>query len=142
MIRRVFVDSDVVLDLLLAREPFFDAAAEFFGRIESRKLEGYVSPLVFSNLFYILRKHLSGPAAIVALRKLRLLVRVLPIGEHTIDQALASDFRDFEDAIQYHGACAENLDALVTRNRRDYPIREMAIVTPAECLAMLPRDAK
>lgn len=142
MIRRVFLDTDVILDLLLAREPFFAPAVELFGRIEARTLEGYVSPLVFSNLFYILRKHLSSAGAVVALRKLRLLVRVLPIGERTVDEALASDFRDFEDAIQYHGARAQSLDALVTRNRRDYPTREMAIVTPRECLAMFPPDAE
>jgi predicted nucleic acid-binding protein len=142
VIRRVFLDTDIILDLLLARKPFFAPAVELFDRIESRTLDGFVSPLVFSNLFYILRKHLPAPGAVVALRKLRLLVRVLPIDERTIDEALASNFRDFEDAIQYHGARAQRLDALVTRNRRDYPTREMAIVTPGECLAMFQPDAK
>lgn len=131
---RVFLDTDVILDLLLAREPFFAGAARLFLLIQDREIEGFVSPLSFSNLFYILRKKLSGPEALVALRKLRLLTRVLQVDEETIDQALASSFADFEDAIQYYAAHAEKLDAVVTRNKEDYRPARLPILTAEECI--------
>lgn len=136
MIRRVFVDADVILDLLLARQPFFPAAAELFLLIQGEQIEAWVSPLIFSNLFYILRKARSAAEAIAALRKLRLLVRVLPMDERTTDLALASSFTDFEDAVQYYAAVAGNLDALVTRNKEDYRSAKLPILNAAECVAL------
>jgi len=141
MIRRVFVDTDVILDLLLARQPFYPAATELFLLIQNEQVEAWSSPLVFSNLFYILRKALSAPEAIAALRKLRLLVRLLSVDERTTDLALASSFTDFEDAIQYYAAVSGNLDALITRNKQDFRAAKLPILTAAECVASLQSDA-
>lgn len=135
MYRRVLVDSDVVLDLLLERQPFFTAAVRLFETIQTRRIEGFVSSLAFANLFYILRKRVGGPEAIAILRKLRLLVGVVPVDEKTVDQALASTFGDFEDAIQHYAALGGGLEAIVTRNPRDYKGSSLAIVNPEECLA-------
>ena len=134
MFRRVLVDTDVVLDLLLERQPFFPAATRLFVAFQEGRLEGHVSSLAFSNLFYILRKQTSGPEAVAILRKLRLVTRVLPVDERTIDLALASTFADFEDAIQYFAAAERGLDAIVTRNRKDYKESKIAIVSAEECL--------
>jgi len=142
MIRRIFVDADVILDLLLARQPFFPAATELFLLIQDEQIEAWTSPLIFSNLFYILRKALSAPEAIAALRKLRLLVRVLPVDEQTTDLALASSFTDFEDAIQYYAAVSGNLDALVTRNKQDYRAAKLPILSAAECVALLRSEGR
>jgi len=98
--------------------------------------------LVFSNLFYILRKALSAPEAIAALRKLRLLVRLLPVDERTTELALASLFTDLEDAIQYYATVSGNLDALVTRNTKDFRAAKLPILTAAECVASLQSDAQ
>ncbi|HEY6322239.1 MAG TPA: PIN domain-containing protein [Thermoanaerobaculia bacterium] len=99
MSRRIFLDTDVVLDLLLAREPFFAPAADLF-------------------------------------RKLKLLVRVLPIDEKVVDLALASAFKDFEDALQYYTALAHNVVAVVTRNKRDYRAAKIPILDPRECIEL------
>ena len=115
MSRRVFVDTDVILDLLLAREPFFPAAADLFLLIQEGRIEGFTSPVVFANLFYILRQGMPAPEAVTTLRKLRLLLGVLSVDEKTIDRGLSSSFADFEDAIQYYTAVAHHLDAVVTR---------------------------
>jgi predicted nucleic acid-binding protein len=136
MMRRVFVDTDVILDLLLAHQPFFPAATRLFLLFQEGKLEGCVSPLIFPNLFYILRKEMPGSRAISTLHKLRLLIRVLPIDERTIDLALASSFTDFEDAIQYYTALAHDLDAVVTRNKQDYKPAKLPILNAEECLAL------
>ena len=78
----------------------------------------------------------GGPEAIAILRKLRLITRVLTVNEKIIDLALASTFTDFEDAIQYFAAAEWELDAIVTRNRRDYKASKIAIVNAEECLEL------
>jgi predicted nucleic acid-binding protein len=120
MTRRVFVDSDVILDLLLAREPHAASATQLFALFQDGKLEGFISPVILSNLFYILRQGMPAMEARATLRKLRLLLRVLAVDEETIDRALASSFSDFEDAIQYYTAVAHEMSALVTRNKKHY----------------------
>lgn len=134
MIRRVFVDSDVILDLLLRRDPFFPAATRLFVLIQDNKLEGYMSPLICSNLFYILRKHLSREKARSAIGKLRALLRILAIDERIVDMALSSSFKDFEDALQYYTALTYGLDAVVTRNTADYASADLPIFTASECV--------
>src|SRR5262245_44679536 len=131
---RIFIDADIILDLLLVREPFFSGATRLFLLVQDGKIEGFVSPLIFSNLFYVLRKALSGPEALAALRKLRLLTHGLPVDEKTIDLALASSFTDFEDAVQYYAALAQNLDAVVTSNKEDYRPAKLPILTAEECI--------
>jgi len=137
MFQRVLVDTDVILDLLLARQPFYPSASRLFMAFQEGRLEGHVSSLAFSNLFYLLRKEEGGgPEAIAILRKLRLVTRVLTVNERIIDLALASTFTDFEDAIQYFAAAEWDLDAIVTRNRRDYKASKIAIVNAEECLEL------
>lgn len=135
MIFRVFVDTDVILDLLLPRPAFLPEASRLFALIQNGQIEACTSPLVFSNLFYILTKELSSEGAIQALRKLRVLLRVLPVDAQMIDLALASSFKDFEDAVQYYAAISAHLDALVTRNKKDYRSAKIPILTAAECVA-------
>ncbi len=132
--RHVFIDSDVILDLLLERRPFFDASARLFMKLQEKTLSGSVSPLIFSNLFYILRKALSKEEALGALRKLRLLVDVLPIDSAVVDQALASSFTDFEDAMQYYTASVHEVDAIITRNKKDFRHARLPVYTADEWL--------
>lgn len=137
MIRRVFVDCDVILDLLLARHPFFDASTRLFELFESEDLEGHASPLVFSNLFYILRRQIPPQAARNSLQKLRRLLRLLPVNEKIVDLALASSFTDLEDALQYYTALTHDLDALVSRNKRHYKAARIPVLTAEECVALI-----
>jgi predicted nucleic acid-binding protein len=132
----VFLDSDVILDLLLGREPFFGAATDLFLAVQEGRIEGCVSPLIFSNLFYILRQQMPAPAAVSTLRKLKLLVRVLPVDEKALDLALASSFTDLEDAIQYYTAMTHNLAAVVTRNQRHYRDVNLLILDARECVEL------
>jgi predicted nucleic acid-binding protein len=136
MSARVYLDTDVILDLLLRREPFFDAAADLFLAMQDARIEGCVSPLIFSNLFYILRQQMSAPEAVSTLRKLKLLVQVLPVDEKVLDLALASSFTDFEDSIQYYTALVHDLGAVVTRNKRDYREAKIPILDARECVEL------
>ncbi len=132
--RHVFIDTDIILDLLLERRPFFEASAGLFMELQAKRLTGSVSPLIFSNLSYILRKELSKEEALGALRKLRLLVGVLPIDSKVVDRALASSFTDFEDALQYYTASAHEVDAIITRNKKDFRRARLPVHTASEWL--------
>ena len=130
----VFVDTDVVLDLLARREPFYPAAARLFSLVERGEVTACVSALAFANLFYLLRKELGAARAVEVLSKLRRLVTVLPVDDGVIERALVAGFRDFEDAIQYHAALAGGATCLVTRNLRDYPDPAIRVCTAEEFL--------
>ena len=101
MSKKIFVDSDVILDILCQREPYYEYAAYVFSLSDTRKIVLYTTSLVFSNVYYILRKLLGIKKSKEALRKLRLLVKVIPVDEKEVDLALNSKFSDFEDALQY-----------------------------------------
>ena len=127
---KVFVDTDVILDLLAERVPFFHFSAVLFTFAEMKKLELYTSPLVLANTFYILRKQLGNNEARNALRKLRILLHVVDSSESIIDKALNSDFADFEDAIQYYTALEHEITVILTRNLRDYKNASVIVQTP------------
>ena len=131
---KAFVDTDVILDLLAERIPFFHFSAVLFTFAEMKKLELYTSPLILANAFYILRKQLGNNDAKNALRKLRILVHVVDSSESIIDKALNSDFTDFEDAIQYYTALEHNFKIILTRNVRDYNKSSVIVQTPEEFL--------
>ena len=127
---KVFVDSDVILDLLAHRIPHFHFAALLFTFADMKKIELYTSPTVLCNVFYILRKEIGIEKAKTALRKLRLIINIIDSSEKTIDCALNSDFSDFEDAIQYYTAQNHNLSVIVTRNVKDYKDSKLNVETP------------
>ena len=127
---KVFVDTDVILDLLAERIPFFHFSAVLFTFAEMKKLELYTSPLILANTFYILRKQLGNDEAKNALRKLRILLHVIDSSESIIDKALNSDFTDFEDAIQYYTALDHGIKIILTRNVRDYKNASVIVQTP------------
>ena len=127
---KVFVDSDVILDLLAQRIPHFHFSALLFTFADMKKLELYTSPTVFCNVFYILRKELGIEKAKSALRKLRLLIKIIDSSEKAIDCALNSDFSDFEDAIQCYTAQNHQISIIVTRNVKDYKTAGIIVQNP------------
>lgn len=129
---KVFLDTDIILDLLTKRYPFYHAAARLFTKIDEGMVMGYASPLIFSNLYYILRKQHDSNFAIKHLQKLKLMLKLVPITERTIELALASDFKDFEDAIHYYAARDNDIPYLITRNVRDYKSSRILTICTAE----------
>ncbi|MEQ8186680.1 MAG: PIN domain-containing protein [Candidatus Eremiobacterota bacterium] len=128
----VFIDSDIILDLLMKREPHYLSAAKLFTIIEKGNVKAFVSPLIFSNLFYILRKITSKERAKNSLKKLKFLVNILEVNEYIIELSLEADFNDFEDAIQYYTALENKIDCLITRNKKDYKKSLITICTAEE----------
>ena len=135
--KKVYIDTDVILDLLQQRKAFFADASRLFALIEKGIFRGFVSPLTFANLYYILRKDKGAKVAQDALLRLKMLLKIVPIGEKTIELALSSEFRDFEDAIQYYSAIEGNLDCLITRNKKDFKSADIPVYDPREFLDIL-----
>ena len=131
---KVFVDTDIVLDLLSARQPHYKYAAELFSLADENSVRVYVSSLTFANINYILSKQLSSAQARKMLLKFKTLVNVCAVNDKIIELALASDFNDFEDAIQYNTAIENGLTTLLTRNLKDYKKAGIAIQTAQQFL--------
>lgn len=134
MSNRVFIDSDVILDLLCKREPFYPDAAELFTLGDQGTIELVTTSVVFANVFYILRKALGIDKTKELLRKLRILVGIVPVCEKTVDLALNSKFSDFEDGMQYFTARENGIKVLLTRNTKDYREKDVVVQTPKQYL--------
>jgi predicted nucleic acid-binding protein len=137
MSNKIFIDSDIILDLLCKRKPFFDSAAEIFTMGDTGKIELFTTSLVFANVFYILRKILGIEKAKELLRKLRILVKIVSAGEKIVDLSLNSEFSNFEDGLQYFSARENNIKILLTRNVKDYVEKDVIIQTPQEYLGSI-----
>lgn len=132
--KKVFVDSDIILDLLAKREPNYIFAAKLFTLIDQQKIIGFTSPIVFANLHYLLKKNTSNLSALKSLRKLKTLINILPVDERVIEQSLNSDFSDFEDAIQYFTAVNNGINLILTRKKVDFKKSKIPIATAEEYL--------
>jgi predicted nucleic acid-binding protein len=136
-VKAVLCDINFILDIFLEREPFYAPAARIFAMIEAKHLKGYLCANSFPTLFYILAKELKRDKAMRVLEKVRIVFRVATVDEKVIDLSLASDFKDFEDAVQCYSAVNVKVDCLITRNKTDYVTDIVSIMTPEEFLAAI-----
>lgn len=140
MAQKVYLDSDVILDYLAERKPHDEAALKIINLLENRQIQGYISSLIVWNLCYLLRKNLGAAQARSVLQKFRKLVHILPVTEETIDSALASNMRDFEDSVQFFAFKKGKIDIFISRNTKDYPRNSAVIMTPNEYLKTMEED--
>lgn len=129
---RVFVDTDVILDLLAKRDPHYQYSARLFSMADQNEILLCVSSLSFSNLNYILSKQFSSDQARKKLLTFKALVSVLNVSEKTVELALNSEFQDFEDALQYFTALESKVTTLLTRNNKDYKKANISVLTPEQ----------
>jgi len=132
MSKLIFVDSDVILDVLEKREPFYSYSAQILTLGDEKKIKLVTTSLVFSNVYYLLRKHLGIDKAKESLRKLRVIVDVISVNAKEVDLALNSEMSDFEDALQYFTAMNSKIGFIITRNVRDYKNPKLIVQTPQE----------
>ena len=129
---RVLLDTNVILDLFLDRAPFADGAATLWLAHEREQLSAYVAAITPVNLFYIARKLRDEAAARRAVVELLAALNVCAIDQATLKSALQLPFRDYEDAVQHAAASAAGLDAIITRNVKDYSAATLTVFTPSE----------
>jgi len=135
--KNLFLDTNIVLDLLAYRMPFYTEAAKLFSLADKKKLKLSISSLCLADANYILSKQNPEMEARKILRKFKVLVNVLPLDDKITDLALNSDFKDFEDAIQYFTAIENDQDLIITRNQPDFKESKIPIMTAGEFIKSL-----
>lgn len=136
--KQLFLDTNIILDLLAKRDPFYDDAAVLFSLADKKIVELFVSSLTFANTNYILLKQLKPEEAKRVLRKLKVLVNVLSLDDKIIELALNDkDFKDYEDALQYYTAIENRNDVIITRNKKDFHKAKLPIITAGEFIKLL-----
>ena len=133
---KVFLDTNIVIDLLDRREPFYVDAVKLFTLAYQKEITLFVSPMTYATASYLLRKH-GKEGMRKLLGNFRQLSRITRADESVVDAALASSFDDYEDALQYYSALTENVDVIVTRNKKDFLLSKIPVLLPGELLAQL-----
>lgn len=138
---KIFVDSDVVIDFFTDREPHVNPASELFELNEQAILKIYISAVSLNNIYYIVRRFLGHQKTIEVVELLTEMTEIIDTTKQEILQALKNDFSDFEDSIQYSSALTiENLNAIITRNTKDYRKSSIAVMTPLNFLKMIEKS--
>ena len=135
--KKVLLDSDVILDFFLDIQPHSEYSSYVLSQIELKKIEGYLTAVIISNVYYLLRKISTHDRVIKILNQLMTLVDMILIDKNTILKAMNSKFKDFEDAIQNY-ACESHgeIDLILTRNTKDYRKSEISVLTPEQYYKM------
>ena len=134
---KLLIDTNIVLDVLLKREEFYKAAFEILKRANSSDYICYVSASSVTDIFYISFKHLKNHSTVMEmLKKLFKIIKICAVDEADIRSAINLDWKDFEDAVQYCSAYHNQLDYIVTRNKKDYSNSEIPVITPEEALKL------
>lgn len=132
---RVLIDTNIVIDLLSRRKEFYDEAADLFSRADRKELVLAISSLTFANTNYILTKLKSAKEAREILRKFKVLVEILSLDDKITQLALSDDdFPDFEDGLQYYSAVENQIDIIITRNKKDFKNSKIPVLTAKEFL--------
>lgn len=131
---KLLIDTNIVIDLLSKREDFYQEAQELFTLADDNKVELYISALTFANTHYLLSKHLKLDEARKILIRFKVLVKVSDLDDKILELALTSNFKDFEDAIQYHTALENGIDSVITRNKKDFKHAKIPVMTAKEYL--------
>jgi predicted nucleic acid-binding protein len=133
--KRVLIDTDVILDFFFDRKPFSDNAAKVLSLCESREIKGFITSVIISNVYYLLRQTSTHEKVVEKLTQLITITEVLLTDRDVVLKALSSNFKDFEDALQnYSAELNGQIDLIVTRNIKDYKNSKLGIMTPGNYL--------
>jgi predicted nucleic acid-binding protein len=134
---KVLFDTNVVLDVLMNREPFADAAAELLSKVENGSVAGYLCATTITTIYFLIAKELGAARAHTEVKKLTALFEIASINRPVLESALDKHFADFEDAVLHESAKYAAADAIVTRNPKDFKRAEMPVYTSAELVKIL-----
>jgi predicted nucleic acid-binding protein len=136
---KVLIDTDVVLDFFFDRKPFSEHAAKIFSLCELNLIQGFITPVIYSNVYYLLRQTAKHEKVIEKLNQLLSITDILDMNKEVVRTALNSKFKDFEDALQNYAAVKSGIiDTVLTRNIKDFKNSEIAVFTPEDYINYLP----
>lgn len=134
---RVLLDTNVVLDVLLDRSPFAEPASKVFSLVEQSRIEGFLCATTVTTIDYLLGQSLAAARATEALQKLLDLFEIAPVNRPVLEQALRSDISDFEDAVLEQAGLLVAVDAITTRDPRDFRKSSVIVLDPRELLSTI-----
>jgi predicted nucleic acid-binding protein len=137
---KALLDTNVIIDYALEREPFWPISEQVFLLIEAQRLVGYVSASTFGDLYYIIRKQRGHDWTLEFLTRLAQFCEVATVNQTVITTALTAQFKDFEDAIQYAAALDSQVDVIVTRNAKDFVVTTPRVMTPDRLIREFTRN--
>jgi len=128
---KVLIDTDVLLDFFFDRKPFAEFSTETLNLCEANKLMGFTTPVIISNVYYLLRKTAKHDIIIEKLKQLLNIIEIIKMDKNAVINALNSNFKDFEDALQNFSAINNgSISIILTRNIKDFKTSELAVLTP------------
>ncbi len=125
--RKIFLDTNIILDFLGKRKPFYLPAAQVMTLADKKQISLYTSATSITNTYYLLTRYEGRDIALRKLRMFKLLCVISEMNNEVIEKALHSEFRDFEDAVQYYSALASSCDVIITRNEKDFLKSELPV---------------
>ena len=139
---KVLIDTDVILDFFFDRAPFSEDASRLLSLCEKGVLKGFVTSVMLSNIYYLLRKTAKHEKVIENLKLLMNIIEVATTDKKTVLDALNSGFKDFEDALQNFSAQNENdIKIIITRNIKDYKTSNLSVMTPETYLRTMGKQS-
>lgn len=134
---KILFDTNILLDVFLEREPFYDASFTTLSIAEQDVIEGWLSGTTISTLFYLLQKGLSMKMADKHLRNLFKIFHIAPVNRAVLEDAIDGKFTDYEDSVLHQSARHSGLDGILTRNQKDFKNSELPVYSPKELLNSL-----
>lgn len=134
---QVLFDLNIILDVLQERKEFYEFSARLLAYAETGRIQGWLAAHSITTLFYLIAKDRSPEEARVTVTSLLQFLKIAPVDQLTVEQALNLPYRDFEDAVQMMAALQVKADYLLTRNVRDFQPALLEVIQPVELLAIL-----
>ena len=134
---RLFLDTNIMLDLLGERIPFYNSTAKIATLADKEQISIVVSALSYDTVSYFLTKYENIEKAKDKLRKFKIISEICDLDELIIEKGLNSNFSDFEDSLQYFSALKSECSILITRNGKDYKLSQIPIMTAEEYLSSI-----
>lgn len=136
--KNLFVDTNVIIDVLADRKPYSDASSKLFDAAEKGRINIFISALSYSHVYYVVKKLTTHKQLLSVLKNLDEMTETLDVTKQIISESLIAEFKDFEDAIQYRTALSnKKISAIVTRDYKDYKKSELPILSPEEVIGMI-----
>ncbi len=137
--QKVFFDTNIVIDFLGERADFYEPAARILTLADQKRIKIYTAPSSLSNTYYLLSKYENAKTALEKIRKFKLICSMSVMDDEVIEKAISSDFKDFEDAMQYFSAIATRCDLIITRNGKNFKNALIPVMNAESYLQMLKR---
>ncbi len=135
--QKIFLDTNIVIDFLGERNGFYDLSARILTLADKKKIKVYTSPTSIANCYYILSRNENSKIVLEKIRKFKLLCGISIMNDEVIEKAINSDFKDFEDSMQYFSALETNCDVIITRNEKDFKNALIPVMNPESYLNAL-----